>query len=99
MSPKVTVEIVDLRLGESRQIAPKGRIAGELRDRSDDIEAAIRETTAILARSIDEPEAATWSVSRVEAKFGLTLTTEAGVFISKVGAEASFEISIEINRG
>ncbi len=97
--PTVTVEVVDLRLGPDRQIAPKSRIASDLQDRRADIQAAIRETTAIITQSVSDPQAPGWGVSKVEAKFGLTLTTEAGVFISKVGAEASFEITITVERG
>ncbi len=39
-----------------------------------------------------------WHVSQLEATFGLTLTTEAGVILGKAGAEASFEVTITVER-
>jgi hypothetical protein len=95
---RVTVEVVELRPGHSRQISPKGRIAQQLRERQSDIEAAIQETAEILNRSLSQPHLESLAVRRIEARFGLTLTTEAGVLISKVGAEASFEITLVLER-
>jgi hypothetical protein len=35
-----------------------------------------------------------WRVSSLEAKFGLTLSAEAGVVVSRASAEASFEVTV-----
>ena len=39
-----------------------------------------------------------WHVSSIQATFGLTLTAEAGVIVSKASAEASFEVTITVER-
>jgi hypothetical protein len=93
------VETVALDSTGRRQIGPKSRTTALLKDRHDDIEAAVAEASAVLQASAaklgdDSP----WRIRTMEAKFGLTLTAEAGVILSKVSAEASFEVTITIER-
>jgi hypothetical protein len=96
----VRVETVELdRSAGTRQIGPRQRTTALLRDRRHDIEAAVTEATTILQDSAVKVENAPgWRVSGIEATFGLTLAAEAGVIVSKASAEASFEVTITIER-
>lgn len=97
---EVLVETVRLDGSGNRQIGPKSRSTALLKDRHDDIEAAVAEASAVLRDSAAKLEDAEgWRVKSVEAKFGVTLAAEAGVILSKVSAEASFEVTITIERG
>lgn len=44
------------------------------------------------------PERGGWSVRSAEVTFGLTLAAEAGVILSKASAEASFEVTLTVER-
>jgi len=95
----VRVETVPLDSSGTRQIGAKSRATALLRDRRDDIEAAVSEASTIVQDSVakvDDKEG--WRVKRVEAKFGLTLAAEAGVILSRASAEASFEVTVTIER-
>ena len=97
--PEVRVETVALDGAGSRQIGPKSRTTALLKDRHDDIEAAVAEASMVLQSSVAKlNDTEDWRISTVEAKFGLTLTAEAGVILSKVSAEASFEVTITVER-
>lgn len=97
---EVRVETVALDGAGNRQIGPKSRATELLKDRHDDIEAAVAEASAVLRDSAAKLEDADgWRIKSVEAKFGLTLTAETGVILSKVSAEASFEVTITVERG
>jgi len=82
---------------ESRQIGSRTRLTELLNDRKSDIHAAIEQAVEILkgAASQKEDESG-WRVSTIDAKFGIVLTAEAGVIISKASAEASLEVSITV---
>jgi Trypsin-co-occurring domain 1 len=96
----VLVETVQLDSSGTRQIASRTRTTSLLRDRRDDIEAAVSETSGIIQDSVADVEDKNgWHLKTVEAKFGLTLAAEAGVILSKASAEASFEITVTIERG
>jgi hypothetical protein len=97
--PQVRVEVVELGPGGQRQIAAEERLTELLRDRADDVRSAIREV-ADLTRGALEPEDGHdgQRITRLEAKFGLTLTAETGVLIAKAGAEASFEVTLTVDR-
>jgi Trypsin-co-occurring domain 1 len=96
---RVWIETVQLDPSGSRQIGTKNRTAALLRDRRDDIEAAVREASTIVQESVSKSEDTQgWQVSRLEARFGLTLTAEAGVIVSRASAEASFEVTITVER-
>ena len=97
---KVLVETVRFDSSGTRQIGPRDRTTSLLQDRRGDIEAAVSEASAILQASVTTVEdKAGWRVSSIEAKFGLTLAAEAGVILSKASAEASFEVTVTIERG
>lgn len=95
----VRVETVKLDAAGARQIGPRQRATELLSERRSDIESAVDETCGIVQNSaarLDERHG--WRVSTLEAKFGLTLSAEAGVIVSKASAEASFEITVTIER-
>jgi hypothetical protein len=97
---QVLVETVQLDSSGTRQIGPKVRTASLLRDRRDDIEAAVSEASSIVQDSVARIEdKGGWHLRSIEAKFGLTLAAEAGVILSRASAEASFEVKITIERG
>lgn len=96
---EVRVETVQLDGSAQRQIGSKTRTTALLRDRHDDIEAAVAEASAVLKDSAAQLEDGDgWRVTSVEAKFGITLGAEAGVILSKASAEASFEVTITVER-
>jgi hypothetical protein len=95
--PKVQVETVRFEQSDSRQIRAKTRTAELLKDRRDDIEAAVCEASTIIQDSVAKVQDKNgWRVKSLEAKFGITLSAEAGVILSRVSAEASFEVTVTI---
>jgi hypothetical protein len=95
----VRVETVELDAVGTRQISSRHRTTTALQERRGDIEAAVNEACQIVQESVANVDARHgWQVSTVEAKFGLTLAAEAGVIISRASAEASFEVTITIER-
>ncbi|WBB57678.1 CU044_2847 family protein [Streptomyces sp. WMMC500] len=98
---RVRVETVDLDAGAGggRQIGTRSRTTAALEDRGPEIEAAIVQASAIAQRSLAEaPARDGWRVSTMEVSFGLTLAAEAGVVLSKASAEASFAVTLTIER-
>lgn len=94
----VRVEVVELEAG-TRQIRTRTRATQLLRERREDLRAAIAETSDIAQTSLAAlSEAKGWKVSSLEATFGLTLAAEGGIIVSKASAEASFELKITIVR-
>jgi hypothetical protein len=95
----VRVETVQLESGGTRQISSRRRATALLEERRADIEAAVREACEIVQNSVakvDPKEG--WQLKTLEAKFGLTLVAEAGVIVSRASAEASFEVTVTIER-
>lgn len=99
----VLVHVTEVDAGVSRQISAQERLTDKLKQREADLSAAIGMATRIMRDSISEaPQSAVpvdgWQVSELQATFGLTLTAEAGVLVSRAGAEATFEITIKVVR-
>lgn len=95
----VRVETVELDAAGTRQIGSRQRTTQLLQERRGDIEAAVGEACEIVQGSVAKVEARQgWRVGSLEAKFGLTLGAEAGVIVSKASAEASFEVTVTIER-
>jgi NTP-dependent ternary system trypsin peptidase co-occuring protein len=68
-------------------VTPSGLLPG-------DIESAVGEACGIVQDSAAKlGERHGWRVSILEAKFGLTLSAEAGVIVSRASAEASLRSS------
>lgn len=96
----VRVETVELDASGTRQIRQRGRTTALLRDRASDIESAVQEASAIVQESVAKVQDKDgWRTKSVEVKFGLVLTAEAGVVLSRASAEASFEVTLTIERG
>ena len=95
----VRVETVELDSAGRRQIGQRGRTTALLRDRADDVESAVQEASAIVQKSVAKVQDEDgWRTKSVEVKFGLVLTAEAGVVVSRASAEASFEVTLTIVR-
>ena len=95
----VRVETVELDAAGTRQISSRHRTTAALQERRGDIEAAVGEACQIVQESVAQADAQHgWRIGTLEAKFGLTLAAEAGVIISRASAEASFEVTITIER-
>ena len=95
----VRVETVELDAAGTRQINSRRRTTAALQERRGDIEAAVSEACQIVQDSAARVDARHgWRISSLEAKFGLTLAAEAGVIISRASAEASFEVTVTIDR-
>ena len=96
----VLVETVQVDSSGNRQIGARTRTTSLLRDRRDDIEAAVREASTIVQDSVANVEDKDgWHFKSVEAKFGLVLSAQAGVILTRASAEASFEVTVTIERG
>ena len=94
----VRVETVELDAAGTRQISSRHRTTAALQERRD-IEAAVSEACQIVQESVARVDAQHgWRVSTLEARFGLTLAAEAGVIVSRASAEASFEVTVTIER-
>ena len=98
-APLVRVETVEFNGQGARQIGPRTRRSAPLADRSEELQEAIVQASAIAQDSLAQvPERHGWSVTSVEVVFGLTLAAEAGVILSKASAEASFEVTLTVQR-
>ncbi len=95
----VQVETFELDWSGTRQIKQRSRTTALLRDRADDIESAVQEASEIVQGSVAKVQDKDgWQMKSVEVKFGLVLTAEAGVVLSRASAEASFEVTLTIER-
>ncbi|WP_234344156.1 CU044_2847 family protein [Streptomyces sp. NRRL F-5123] len=96
---QVRVETVALDAAGGRQIAARTRTSAVLEDRAAEVEEAIVQASAIAQQSLAQvPERDGWQVTSMEVTFGLTLAAEAGVILSKASAEASFEVTLTVER-
>lgn len=95
----VVVETVEVDRSGNRQISPRTQSAELLRDRRNDIRAAVVEAAGLIQESVEGVEEKPgWSISKFEATFGIALKVEAGVIISRVAADASFQIKVTMER-
>ena len=96
---RVLVQAVDVDVAADREITFGKNLVDELGDRADDIRGAIEagsESVAKSLKSLAAPEG--WRLGEVSASFGITLTAEAGVIVSKASAGATFEVSVTFTR-
>ncbi|MFF7387758.1 CU044_2847 family protein [Streptomyces scabiei] len=83
----------------SRQISSRTRSSSALGDRAGELEEAIVQASDIAQRSLSQVQRRNgWQVASMEVTFGLTLAAEAGVILSKASAEASFEVTLTVER-
>jgi hypothetical protein len=97
--PLVRVETVALNGQGARQVGSRVRQSASLADRSDELREAIQQASVVAQDSLARvPERHGWSVTSMEVTFGITLAAEAGVILSKASAEASFEVTLTVER-
>lgn len=93
----VLVQIVETDGG--REIAWGGNVTDRLRDRIDELRAAVVAGAQVVNADLDQlPEQPNWRVSELSATFGVTLTADAGVLLSRAGAQATFEVTVTFSR-
>lgn len=96
-SPVISIQVVPVSGG--RQIAWGSSAVESLSRRLDDLKEAIAAGGSAVAESLPTlSEAPGWRVKEVSGTFGLTLTAEAGVILSKASAEATMEVSVTFER-
>lgn len=94
----VRVEVAELDAG-GPQISDGQRATELLRARAHDIRCAIREASEIAMQSLDATaDEGDWCVKSLVATFGLTLTAETGVIVTKASAGASFAVTLTVER-
>jgi dihydroxyacetone kinase len=92
-------DTVSLDAAGNRQIAARARATSSLDERATEIEEAIVQASSIAQQSLAQvPERDGWKVTSLNVTFGLTLAAEAGVILSKASAEASFEVTLTVER-
>jgi Trypsin-co-occurring domain 1 len=95
----VRVETIEITESGGRQIASRTKASELLSERRGDIEAAVAEAASVVQDSIGKvSDQDGWRVARIEANFGIKLKAEAGVILTRVGAEASFDVRIVVER-
>ena len=98
-SERVFVQVMDVDVAADREITFGRNLAEGLRERQDDIRGAIEAGSQTVANSIESlPSPQGWRLGEVSASFGITLTAEAGVIVSKASAGATFEVSVTFTR-
>ncbi|MGY1495682.1 CU044_2847 family protein [Streptomyces sp. QTS52] len=98
---EVRIETVVLDASGSRQIGTRTRTrtTAALAERAGEVEEAIVQASAIAQQSLARvPVRQGWQVTSMDVSFGLTLAAEAGVILSKASAEASFEVTLTLER-
>lgn len=96
---RVWVQVVDVDVAADREITFGRNVAEGLAERRDDIRDGVKAGAAALAESLESltsPDG--WRLGEVSASFGITLTAEAGVIVSKASAGATFEVSVKFTR-
>jgi hypothetical protein len=84
---------------DHRQINWGVDVAERLETRIEDVRRAVTSGTSAISESLPSLAAAEgWRLSDVSATFGISLTAEAGVIISKAEAGATFEVSVTFTR-
>lgn len=95
----VRIETVAVDATGSRQISSRTRTSSALGDRAAELEEAIVQASVIAQQSLSRVQRRDgWQVASMEVAFGLTLAAEAGVILSKASAEASFEVTLTVER-
>jgi hypothetical protein len=96
---RVWVQVVDVDTAAGREITFGKSMAEGLADRQADIRDGIEAGSRVVANSlmsVSSPEG--WRLGEVSASFGITLTAEAGVIVSKATAGATFEVSVTFTK-
>lgn len=93
----VVVQVVSV--GQGREISWGGNVVERLRDRLGDVQAAIVAGAQAISADLDSlPVQQNWQVGELSATFGVTLSAEAGVVLSRAAAESTFEVTVTFQR-
>lgn len=96
---EVRVETVALDAHGARQIAGRQRTTVPLGERADEVRDAIVQASVIAQQSLDQvPQHEAWKVTSMEVGFGLILGAESSVILSRSSAEASFTVTLTVER-
>jgi Trypsin-co-occurring domain 1 len=94
---RVFVQVVPVNDG--REIGWGSNVAEQLEARLADIRNAIAAGAKAVADSLgDLPTTQGWKLAEVSAAFGVTLTAEAGVILTRATAGATFEVTVLYQR-
>ena len=94
---RVYVQVVPVEAG--REIGWGSNLVQQLEERRESIKEAIVAGSSTVAESLAQLRPPTnWEIKEVGASFGITLTAEAGVILSKASAEATFEVTVTFAR-
>lgn len=97
IADNVLVQVVPV--GAGRAIGWGSTKAATLQDRLADVREAVISGSQAVADSLpDVPSAEGWRLGEVSASFGICLTAEAGVILTKASAAATFEITVTFQR-
>ena len=89
----VWVQVVPL--DSQRQITWGSDVAQRLQERIGDVRNAIATGAATVASSLTSLDSPTgWKLDEISASFGIALTAEAGVLLTRASGEATFEVSV-----
>jgi hypothetical protein len=90
---QVLVQVVPTEPG--REIGWGASRVGALADRLGEIREAIHEATQAIAESLSNaPVASGWSMTEMSASFGVSLSAEGGVIVTKATAGTTFEVTV-----
>jgi hypothetical protein len=94
---KVYVQVVPVEAG--REIGWGSNLVQQLEECRESIKEAIMAGTSTIAESLAQLSPPTsWEIKEVGASFGITLTAEEGVILTKASAEATFEVTVTFAR-
>jgi Trypsin-co-occurring domain 1 len=92
-SERVLIQV--LETGSGREIGRGRAFAEQLESRLDDVRQAIIAGARAVADSLDGlPAEPGWQLGEVSASFGVMLTAEMGVLLTKTSAGATFEVTV-----
>ncbi|WBB91417.1 CU044_2847 family protein [Verrucosispora sp. WMMC514] len=95
-SADVLVRVVDVTAGRA---IGRASVVDKLQDRIAELRAGMLAGARAVSADLDQlPERQHWQVSELSATFGVTLTADAGVVLSRAGAEATFEVTVTFTR-
>ena len=94
---EVLVQVLPVDGG--REIGWGSNRVAVLRDRLADVREAVVSGARAVADSLDGlPSAEGWRLDEVSGSFGICLTAEAGVILTKASAAATFEVTVTFQR-
>jgi hypothetical protein len=96
---EATVVVATREINRSRganQVVSDRTGIATLKDRGPEITQAIVDIAELLKQSAAPQPSGPGGITEIEATFGITLGFEAGIFVSKVDAQASLEIRVKI---